>query len=241
MEILAEVDGPNGERKDEQWSKKTGLVEEYEEEPVIKPQWEHIAFDMNGKQMIDERTGNMAFYVQNELTGDEVFEVKKKKRYVGPVRVVQTGGVGWKNLGKGSEGVCDHLRKKYAVYWGGRKSSPALNSEAASASSPFSLRRKPMIRVRAIAKLSIKHDDHLVREADNYQQFPSHFFEHWSGLNMCKPLMDPFPIDALVPQFYGYYVPENQSRRHYKSPILLLEHCGTSVSRELESMTIDDR
>ncbi|RXW19004.1 hypothetical protein EST38_g6848 [Candolleomyces aberdarensis] len=241
MEILAEVDGPNGERKDRQWTKKTGLVEEYEEEPVIKPQWEHIAFDANGKEIIDERTGRMAFYVENELTGDEDFEVKKKRRYVGPVRVIQTGGAGWKDLGKGSEGVCDHLRQKYAVYWGGRKSNPALSSERASASSHFTSRGKPMIRVRAIGKLSIEHDDHLVKEADNYQQFPTHFFEHWSGLNMCKPLMDPFPIDALVPQFYGYYIAKKQSRRQYKSPILLLEHCGTSVSRELQTMTIDDR
>ena len=40
------------------------------------------------------------------------------------------------------------------------------------------------------------------------------------------------PVGAVVPQFYGYYVPDdpNQStEQRFLSPILLLEHCGVSV------------
>ncbi|KAI6101863.1 hypothetical protein F5141DRAFT_273012 [Pisolithus sp. B1] len=57
------------------------------------------------------------------------------------------------------------------------------------------------------AKLSIQHDTHLAREAQNYQAFPDHFFQHWNGYNLIRPIHNPVPLHALVPQFYGYYVP----------------------------------
>ncbi|KAL1748187.1 hypothetical protein HDZ31DRAFT_60561 [Schizophyllum fasciatum] len=62
-------------------------------------------------------------------------------------------------------------------------------------------------RVLVCAKLSRQYDDHLTHEAGNYQQFPDWFFEHWSGYNVVKPLQDPTPCGALVPNFYGYYLP----------------------------------
>jgi hypothetical protein len=90
--------------------------------------------------------------------------------------------------------------------------------------------------VGVVAKLSIEHDAHLEREAKNYQQFPSHFFEHWNGYNVIPPLHDPVPVGALCPQFYGYYVPDDPtdgtSRPDYLSPILLLEHCGSEIVPE---------
>lgn len=55
------------------------------------------------------------------------------------------------------------------------------------------------------AKLSFQYDDHLAREAENYQKFPKHFSEHWSGYNIIKPIRQPVPIGALVPQFYGNF------------------------------------
>lgn len=76
------------------------------------------------------------------------------------------------------------------------------------------------------AKLSIENDSHLAREANNYQNFPDHFFEHWNGFNIIRPLKTPQPIPPLVPQFYGYYVPESSQEKAYCSPILLLEGCG---------------
>jgi hypothetical protein len=97
--------------------------------------------------------------------------------------------------------------------------------------------------VRLVAKLSIEHDDHLEREAKNYQRFPSHFFEHWNGYNIVSPLDDPVPVGAVCPQFYGYYTPDdptdNTSCPHYLSPILLLEHCGSEI--DSKKLSLDDK
>jgi hypothetical protein len=95
-----------------------------------------------------------------------------------------------------------------------------------------------------VAKLSIQHDCHLSREAENYQSFPSHFFEHWNGYNVIPPLHDPVPIGALCPQFYGYYTPDGpltdgMSRLRYLSPILLLEQCGREI--DPETLSQDDK
>ncbi|KZV77145.1 hypothetical protein PENSPDRAFT_567594, partial [Peniophora sp. CONT] len=103
----------------------------------------------------------------------------------------------------------------------------------------------------------IQGDRHLAREARNYQAFPSHFFEHWNGYNLVYPLHDPTPCGALVPQFYGYYVPQGDSKpattsdtaplpqtapslpADYISPILLLENCGVPI--EVDNLSDDDR
>ncbi|PBK62155.1 hypothetical protein ARMSODRAFT_838638, partial [Armillaria solidipes] len=86
----------------------------------------------------------------------------------------------------------------------------------------------------------IKHDDHLKQEAKNYQKFLAHFFQHWNGYNIVPPLHDPTPIGAVVPQFYGYYMPEKgDGDQGYLSPILLLEDCGTPI--DVEALDIDDR
>ncbi|KAF9522841.1 hypothetical protein CPB83DRAFT_776443 [Crepidotus variabilis] len=71
-------------------------------------------------------------------------------------------------------------------------------------------------KVRVAAKLSIEHDQHLVNEANNYQAFPKHFFQHWSGFNVINPIHDPTPVGPLVPQFYGYYVPEEREEKEAK-------------------------
>ncbi|KJA16531.1 hypothetical protein HYPSUDRAFT_1064337 [Hypholoma sublateritium FD-334 SS-4] len=96
-------------------------------------------------------------------------------------------------------------------------------------------------KVDVSAKLSYKGDNHLPREAQNYQNFPGHFFQHWSGYNIVWPGQDPTPALAVVPQFYGYYVPEDGQAKdgEYLSPILLLENCGTPVN--VDDLNIDDR
>ncbi|EIW86207.1 hypothetical protein CONPUDRAFT_44143, partial [Coniophora puteana RWD-64-598 SS2] len=68
--------------------------------------------------------------------------------------------------------------------------------------------------------------------------FPDHFFQHWSGYNVMAPLHDPVPVMALVPQFYGYYQPEDPLP-DYLSPILLLEHCGVPI--DVDTLCADDR
>ncbi|KZP19808.1 hypothetical protein FIBSPDRAFT_790201 [Athelia psychrophila] len=92
-------------------------------------------------------------------------------------------------------------------------------------------------KVRVAAKLSLEHDRHLGREAEQYQSFPQHLSEHWSGYNILPPLQNPVPLSAVVPQFYGYYVPATQTESSgtkvpYLSPIMLLENCGNPVDPE---------
>ena len=109
-------------------------------------------------------------------------------------------------------------------------------------------------KVRVVAKLSIENDIRLAREAEQYQAFPRHFFEHWSGYNLIKPIRFPTPVGPLVPQFYGYYVPDidadqldSESRpgtpspelRRYLSSILLIEDCGKPINPD--ELTLDDQ
>lgn len=97
-------------------------------------------------------------------------------------------------------------------------------------------------KVRVAAKLSIPNDLHLGREAEAYQAFPRDFFEHWSGFQLVKPLKVPTPVGPLVPQFYGYYVPDLETLvdpARYLSPILLIEDCGHQIAPE--KLTEDDK
>ncbi|EGN98333.1 hypothetical protein SERLA73DRAFT_36963, partial [Serpula lacrymans var. lacrymans S7.3] len=96
----------------------------------------------------------------------------------------------------------------------------------------------------------------LQNEARIYNAFPEHLMEHWSGLNLVTPLQNPVPVGAVVPRFYGYYYPVDEnniegedrgaadrmkcaSRRWGRSPILLLEECGTPI--EPHAFGPDDR
>lgn len=101
--------------------------------------------------------------------------------YRGPFRVIESR-VQNQYLTKGP--YCKHLRKEE------------------SAIHPLTS------KVYVAAKLSKKGDSHLAAEAENYQKFPKHFFEHTNGYNIVPPLHDPTPLGAVVPQFYGYYVPD---------------------------------
>ncbi|KAF8840604.1 hypothetical protein BDN67DRAFT_951330 [Paxillus ammoniavirescens] len=94
-------------------------------------------------------------------------------------------------------------------------------------------------RFTVAAKLSIQHDRHLAREAENYQNFPEHFFQYWSGYNLVPPIRDPVPVHAVVPQFFGYYTPEQPVQKPYLSPILLLEHCGSPI--DPDTVSVDDQ
>jgi hypothetical protein len=155
-------------------------------------------------------------------------QVERMMDYKGPVRCIPTT-VEWQNPERGP--YCNHIRE-----------STTLHSDVPLTS-----------KVRVVAKLSVRGDSHLEREAKNYEDFPSHLFENWNGFNIIPPLHDPVPVSAVVPQFYGYYVPEeveiktgtdeegekSMSHPPYLSPILLLEDCGTPV--EPEELNIDDR
>ncbi|KAI0064459.1 hypothetical protein BV25DRAFT_1782348, partial [Artomyces pyxidatus] len=83
-------------------------------------------------------------------------------------------------------------------------------------------------------------DRHLAAEARNYQRFPKHLFQHWNGYNVLPPLHDPVPVGAVVPQFYGHYVPEKtNAEAEDLSPIMLLEDCGKPI--DPRKLNLDDR
>ncbi|KZT05014.1 uncharacterized protein LAESUDRAFT_727593 [Laetiporus sulphureus 93-53] len=98
----------------------------------------------------------------------------------------------------------------------------------------------------------------LRNEARVFNMFPRHLQEEWCGYNLVTPIRHPVPVGAVVPKFYGYYVPvgekggkkdwdktwegydedDDRSVGHL-SPVLLMEECGTPI--EPEKFSIDDR
>lgn len=129
----------------------------------------------------------------------------------GPVRIIRTS-VAWQNS---YTPTCKHL------------------TIVAAPSTP------PTAKVSVVAKVSLFEDQHLEREAKNYQSFPRHMFEQWSGFNKLPSLADPTPLRTLIPQFYGYYEPADPPPDKYLSPILLMEYCGREVSPE--TLTNDEK
>jgi hypothetical protein len=101
-------------------------------------------------------------------------KVTRRIEIEGPIRPIRTT-VGWQDR---SKPTCKHLLSRQPV---------PLTAKAG-----------------VVAKLSQCGDDHLRREARNYQDFDRHMFEH----HILPPTRDLVSLGALVPQFYGYYVPE---------------------------------
>jgi hypothetical protein len=110
-----------------------------------------------------------------------------------------------------------------------------------SSSCPHSPTVPLTAKVKVAAKLAFNNTSdcqHLLREAQAYRAFPSYLFQHYNGYNIVPPLHDPVPVGAVVPQFYGYYVPDFESNK-YSSAILLLELCGKPIIPGM--LDLDDR
>ncbi|KAF8894951.1 hypothetical protein CPB84DRAFT_1710693 [Gymnopilus junonius] len=128
--------------------------------------------------------------MMNKETGKEETYILKNGMYSqelvyeGPFRIIESR-IQYQDLSKGP--YCKHLQA-YRIH--------PLTS-----------------KVGVTAKLSFQGDNHLAREAENYQAFPRHFFEHWSGYNIINPLHDPTPVGPVVPQFYGYYVVDQKEEK----------------------------
>ncbi|KAI0918510.1 hypothetical protein AcV5_002486 [Taiwanofungus camphoratus] len=99
----------------------------------------------------------------------------------------------------------------------------------------------PSGQVAVAAKLAIPQSparSMLKHEAYIYDKFPKHLMQDWSGYNLVAPHKYPVPVHAVVPTFYGYYIPDdnckaNASSGQYDlSPILLVEDCGTPIDPE---------
>jgi hypothetical protein len=73
----------------------------------------------------------------------------------------------------------------------------------------------------------------LEHEAQIMDTFSSEKYRHmqqeWCGLNVIRGLLNPVPVGAVVPKFYGYYVPDDEPKDKRLSPIMLIEDCGVPV------------
>ncbi|KAI4522803.1 hypothetical protein K525DRAFT_268537 [Schizophyllum commune Loenen D] len=88
----------------------------------------------------------------------------------------------------------------------------------------------PIARVRVAAKLSMSGDEHLAHEARMYMRFPLELAQHRKVTTHPKELEYDVPLGAVIPQFFGYYVPVAKPEDgRYLSPIMLVESCGTPI------------
>ncbi|KDQ52257.1 hypothetical protein JAAARDRAFT_198431 [Jaapia argillacea MUCL 33604] len=111
--------------------------------------------------------------------------------------------------------------------------------------------RSPNKRVTVAAKFAMPRSSArqlLDNEAKIYNQFPKHLMEEWCGYNLVTPCMYPMPVGPVAPKFYGYWVPDEEEGveqgevnedgkskekpKVERSPILLLEECGTPIRPE---------
>ncbi|KAJ7627523.1 hypothetical protein DFH06DRAFT_728746 [Mycena polygramma] len=91
--------------------------------------------------------------------------------------------------------------------------------------------------VRVAAKIPANNDYDLTmleNEAQTYTAFPEHLSEDWSGFNAIGEAVSSYtngrvPATAVVPKFYGYFVPYEQLETGRARPILLLEDCGRPI------------
>ncbi|KAJ7755180.1 hypothetical protein B0H16DRAFT_1372163 [Mycena metata] len=90
--------------------------------------------------------------------------------------------------------------------------------------------------VAVVAKIAVPRPearDFLNHEAAIYNSFPEHLAHEYSGYALVPGLKYPVPVGAVVPKFFGYYVPAHQGydarNTAEPSPILLLEECGSPV------------
>ncbi|KDR77176.1 hypothetical protein GALMADRAFT_155822 [Galerina marginata CBS 339.88] len=179
------------------------------------PKWD----ELSGEYTLEVRGLNAG----GTKVGEHMYQLRPDTQhleavYKGPFRAIETT-VGYQNIERKPYKYCSH------------SSNPAVHPLTA--------------KTLVAAKLSIQHDKHLEREAENYQTFPRDFFEHYTGYNIVKPLTYPTPVSALVPQFYGYYVLDESDTRNakgksrYLSPIMLIEECGQAIVPE--ELTLDDQ
>ncbi|KAI0791425.1 hypothetical protein C8Q75DRAFT_715555 [Abortiporus biennis] len=92
--------------------------------------------------------------------------------------------------------------------------------------------------VQVVAKVAFPERDHrdlLDNEGKVYNNFPKHMSDEYCGWHSLWPLMqNPAPAGAVVPKFYGFYIPEYRPDEaqgtNGRSPILLVEICGKPIN-----------
>lgn len=217
---LKEEDGDNGEQMDEKWKIKSTIVKTVDDT-------KRGAGALGVKNNTDS-TGSQKATDHNYSPTIQPVPATSRVQFTGAVRPIRTS-IPWRNVSHPA--ICNH-------------------PQPMSGDTPADTKLCPLTtKVRVVAKLSTQDDVHLVNEARNYQDFASHLFEHSTGFNAVPPLYGPVPVGAVVPQFYGYYVPESNDKEGgrseadggqvLQSPILLLEDCGTPVNAD--DLNIDNR
>jgi hypothetical protein len=88
-----------------------------------------------------------------------------------------------------------------------------------------------------IASSDIGAGNMLSHEARVYTSFPEHLMDDWSGFHYLEEVEHNgdgiVPVHAVVPKFYGCYVPVAKNRHEKLNrklrPLLLIEDCGQPV------------
>ncbi|KAJ7627521.1 hypothetical protein DFH06DRAFT_1103134 [Mycena polygramma] len=103
--------------------------------------------------------------------------------------------------------------------------------------------------VRVAVKISSSYAGDLAmleNEARIHAAFPDHLSEDWSGYNAFASAVSAYtdgrvPATAVVPKFYGYFVPTEKTRTNtgFARPILLMEECGSPI--EPKELTLEGR
>ncbi|KAJ7983030.1 hypothetical protein DFH06DRAFT_1172208 [Mycena polygramma] len=93
-----------------------------------------------------------------------------------------------------------------------------------------------------VAKLAVPRKEareFLHHEAATYDSFPAHLRQEFCGYALVPGIKYPVPVGAVVPKFFGYYIPEHPGydagNVAEPSPILLLEECGNPVDPQILS------
>ncbi|KAJ7618438.1 hypothetical protein FB45DRAFT_755663 [Roridomyces roridus] len=100
--------------------------------------------------------------------------------------------------------------------------------------------------VRVVAKVAVPRleaREFLHHEAAIYTEFPEYLTQDFTGYALVPGLKYPVPVGAVVPKFYGYYLPAEDGYTvgtiARPSPILLLEDCGSPV--DPQTLSHDDK
>ncbi|KAJ6544243.1 hypothetical protein B0H19DRAFT_1170050 [Mycena capillaripes] len=110
------------------------------------------------------------------------------------------------------------------------------NVYRAAFSLPAPLKAGPTGHVAVVAKIAVPRQEareFLDHESRCYNSFPDHLAEEFCGYALVPEVKYPVPVGAILPKFFGYYVPDhpgyNAGNIAEPSPILLLEDCGGPI------------